>query len=277
MTVAAVGPTVGMPARVLMIGNFDGVHRGHQQLITSTLRQARILSTIQARPCALTFSPHPRRFFQGDAAPPMLTDDEERARLLATYGIEETIVLPFDAPLSGLSADEFSWDILKTRLGAVHVVVGAGYRFGRSREGGVEDLHRLAGLHGYGLTVVDLAAGADRQAFSSTRVRNALADGDLLTAMAILGRPWSRRVVIITEQGRAKIASGARLPLPAGVYQVAVRIMDGDAAMQITTAHVDDDGGAVLDWSVPDAPVTVELQWLDRAPCGALKRGRRYG
>lgn len=248
------------PARVVMIGNFDGVHRGHQQLIRQTLSLAEALQT---RPCALTFSPHPRRFFQGDAAPPMLTDDEGRARLLENHGIQETIVLPFDAQLAGLSADEFSWDILKSRLGAVHVVVGAGYRFGRGREGGTEDLQRLGDLHGYGVTVTRLALGDDSEAFSSTRVRNALAQGDLKTAAYVLGRPWGHRVRIVGEEVRARFSSGAAVQIPAGEYWVSVTCAAHDVFSETVLARVNHDGQIVLDWPLDfGRRVTADVDWL---------------
>lgn len=253
------------PARVVMIGNFDGVHRGHQQLIRHTLELAEAL---QARPCALTFSPHPRRFFQGDAAPPMLSDDEGRVRLLESHGIQETIVLPFDAPLAGLSADEFSWDILKSRLGAVHVVVGAGYRFGRAREGGTEDLQRLGDLHGYGVTVTQLALGCDSEPFSSTRVRNALAKGDLESAAYVLGRPWGHRAVVVGEQGRARFTSGAAVKIPAGDYWVAVKGRAPEDISRTVVARVSHDGQIVLDWPLTlGRRLMVDVDWLAPALC----------
>lgn len=263
------------PARVVMIGNFDGVHRGHQQLIRQTLELAEAL---QARPCALTFSPHPRRFFQGDAAPPMLTDDEGRARLLKSHGIQETLVLPFDAQLAGLSADEFSWDILKSRLGAVHVVVGAGYRFGRSREGGTEDLHRLGDLHGYGVTVTELALGCDSQPFSSTRVRNALARGDLQAAGYVLGRPWSHRALIVGEQVRARLTSGAAVQIPAGEYWVAVKGAGRDVITETVLARIGHDGQIVLDWPLAfGRRVSVDLDWLAPALCANQSLQTAFG
>ncbi len=171
-----------------MIGNFDGVHRGHQKLIALTVKRAKLLG---AQPCALTFSPHPRRFFQGASEPPMLTDDVEKASLLQSHGIEQTVVLPFDAALANQSPLEFVEKVLKRDLGAVHVVVGAGYRFGRGREGGVDDLRRLGRTHGFGVTVASRAVCASGEEFSSTRVRQALAQGDLVKARAFLGRSWS--------------------------------------------------------------------------------------
>jgi len=110
-----------------MIGNFDGVHRGHQKLIALTVKRAKLLG---AQPCALTFSPIRAGSFRGE--PPMLTDAVEKASLLQSHRIEQTVVLPFDAALANQSPLGFVEKVLKRDLGAVHVVVG-GRRSLRSR------------------------------------------------------------------------------------------------------------------------------------------------
>jgi riboflavin kinase/FMN adenylyltransferase len=176
----------------------------------------------------------------------------------------QIVVLRFDATLANQSAAEFAREILKRDLGAVHVVVGAGYRFGRGREGGVDDLQRMGRTYGYGVTTASLAICANGEAFSSTRVRQALAVGDLAKVRAILGRSWSHRAVCIGAGAWARLESGPYPRLPYGRYRVSVR-RAGFATLPCTLdAQIDRRGVIHLQWSLAAGRTeVVDVAWMD--------------
>lgn len=174
---------------VIALGNFDGVHRGHQAVIGEALRRAR-LSGVPA--AVMTFDPHPRRLFRPDLPPFALTSLRLKARLIEALGVDFLYVQHFDAAFAAKSAETFIEEVLVKGLGVSHVVVGADYAFGKGRGGSVEVMRSHAARFGFDVTAVDLVTGTDAgsSVFSSTVVRKALADGDTATATAILGHPW---------------------------------------------------------------------------------------
>ena len=181
-----------LPARAarpvaLTIGNFDGVHLGHQAMIARVLRAARERGIVA---CVMTFEPHPREFFAPDQAPTRLTSLREKLELLAGLGVEQVLACRFDFDFARIPADEFIQRILITSLGARWVLVGDDFRFGARRLGDF-DLLAAAGRTG-GFEVEHMASyaiGGER--VSSTAVRERLAAGDLGGAAALLGRPYS--------------------------------------------------------------------------------------
>jgi riboflavin kinase/FMN adenylyltransferase len=219
---------------VIAIGNFDGVHRGHQAVIAEIKRIAAELD----RPAAvLTFEPHPRRFFRPDDPPFQLTSFRLKARLLETLGVDHVVFLTFNLALSRLSAADFVRDILVRDLAAAHVVVGDNFHFGHKRQGNVDFLRAAGAEHGFGVTVLSRILGQTGEAYSSTAIREYLKAGDPTRAALFLGRYWEMegRVLEGARLGRtlgfptANIAMGEGLEPAHGVYAVRAGVDHGDA------------------------------------------------
>jgi riboflavin kinase/FMN adenylyltransferase len=238
---------------VLALGNFDGVHRGHQALIGHALAEAKRLG----RPAGvLLFEPHPREFFHPGAAHFRLTPLDEKLAVLDEMGLDLAVVVPFDARLANLDAGRFIEEILIGALAVAHVVVGYHFFFGRNRGGSAETV-RLAGeAHGFGVTIVEPVA--DRgEPFSSTAIRLALAEGDVKGAAELLGRPWRVRGPVIggAQRGTGLGFPTANVALPKGtalghgIFAVRVKL-DGRpllGAAYLGTRPTFDDGMPVLE------------------------------
>lgn len=175
-------PEHAVTPSALAIGNFDGVHLGHQAVLrrlTATAAQNNLVSNV------LTFEPHPREFFAPDNAPARLTAMREKLEMFAALGIQNTYVCPFDAAFAAMSAETFMQRILQQALNVQTLLVGEDFRFGAKRAGGIADLKQA------GIDVIALPAiMVDGLRVSSTAVRQALANGDLQSAQALLGRPY---------------------------------------------------------------------------------------
>ncbi|MGI9245317.1 MAG: bifunctional riboflavin kinase/FAD synthetase [Steroidobacteraceae bacterium] len=171
---------------VATIGNFDGVHRGHQQMIAAVRARATALGL----PATLiTFEPSPREYFQGLKAPARLMRMREKLEALALYGIDRVVVLRFDERMRNMSAREFEDVLLADRLGIRHIVVGDDFRYARNREGVVQSLQQAGVRHGFTVGQVHSFL-VDGQRVSSSLVREALEQGDMDRAAALLGRPY---------------------------------------------------------------------------------------
>ena len=204
----------------IVIGNFDGVHRGHQ----AVLAQAKA----HGGDCTvLTFDPHPTVVL-GRTPPPRLVTSERRAELLVRHGADDVVIEPFTKELAGTSPEDFVKNLLVGRLGAKAVVVGENFRFGKGRAGDLALLRSLGAEHGFTTLAADVAHD-ERGPFSSTRARDAIAGGDLEEASRVLSRPHSLSGVVFTgdQRGRtlgfptANIEAEEMLP-PYGVYAVLV-------------------------------------------------------
>ena len=219
------------------IGNFDGVHRGHQAVVAAAGREAERLG---ARLAVLTFAPHPRRFFQPDGEPFQLTRRPLKTRRLAALGVDRLIVQPFNAAFAAISAETFAREILGERLGARHVVVGADFRFGSKRRGDAAMLAEIGAEigaeAGYDVTALEpVGAG---EVFSSSAIRRALRDADPVEAARILG-DW-HRIEGVVEQGdrrgrelgypTANMSLDGVLTPAYGIYAVFVEVLDGPHA-----------------------------------------------
>jgi riboflavin kinase/FMN adenylyltransferase len=212
----------------LAVGNFDGVHLGHQAVID----MAR--AACDAPLGVLTFEPHPREFFTPGTPPFRLMNARARANRLARLRVDRLYQLPFDATLADLSAEAFAREVLADGLGARHVVVGADFCFGKGRTGTAAMLRDFGAALGFGVTVADLVAGPSGRV-SSTAIRTALAAGEARAAAQMLGH-WHRiegPVLHGEKRGRelgyptANMAL-ERLHLPRfGVYAVLVDVLDG--------------------------------------------------
>ena len=171
---------------VATIGNFDGVHLGHQAVLRQVQAKAREL---ELPAVAIIFEPQPREFFTPDNAPPRLTRFDEKVRLLSATGIDRVLCLMFNARLRSMSADQFIDQLLRERLDIQHLVVGDDFRFGCDRRGDYA-LLRAAGER-YGFAVEETATyEVDGERVSSTRVREVLQRHDFALAERLLGRPY---------------------------------------------------------------------------------------
>lgn len=216
---------------VVALGNFDGVHLGHQAVI----RQAAEIAHSKKAPLAvLTFEPHPRSFIRPQDPPFRLTPFRIKTRHLQALGVDFVFELAFDAAMMARSAENFVAEILVGGLHIAHVVVGYDFCFGKGRAGNAALLTEFGGQHGFGVTSVAAAKAGAGPAYSSTLVREQLQAGDPKSAAATLGRPWEieGRVEHGDARGRllgfptANIAIGEYMEPKLGVY--AVMAIDGD-------------------------------------------------
>ena len=186
---------------VAAVGNFDGVHLGHQKVIQEA---SRIANGLKAPLSVLTFEPHPRMLFQTDGAPFRLTTSRSKSDVLAEIGVELLIELPFDNAFSQLSAEDFVTKILAEGLGLRHVVCGYDFVFGHRRRGTPEILEHLCGDTGIGVSRMPAFSETDGAVYSSTRVRQCLTEGDPRGAAELLGRPWSFTSTVETGDKRGR-------------------------------------------------------------------------
>ncbi len=212
------------------IGNFDGVHLGHQHVIDLARRDDSPLGI-------LTFEPHPREFFARDASPFRLMNAEAKANRLEKLGVDILYELPFNRALSELEAEAFARDILSEGLGLTHVVVGADFCFGKGRIGTAKGLVEFGKRFGFDVTIAELLAGQSG-AVSSTAIRTALSEGLPRDAAKMLGH-WHRiegPVIHGEKRGRQLGYPTANMSIEGlhvprlGVYAVLVDVLDGPHA-----------------------------------------------
>jgi riboflavin kinase / FMN adenylyltransferase len=224
------------PACVLVVGNFDGVHRGHRAVIDAATAEARARGLV---PAVLTFDPHPNAVV-GSGAPPTLTTIERRAELLSEIGVGRVYVRRFDAELAQWPAERFVRELVLAQLRARVVFVGENFRFGAGRAGDFALLEREARAAGSEARTHALAHDAVGP-FSSTRARRSLAEGDVAAAANVLGRPHAISGVVVHGAARGRTIgfptanlSGIAELLPAdGVYAVRVDVVDAHGARRM--------------------------------------------
>ena len=220
-----------IPARFkgasLAIGNFDGMHRGHRAVLDAAKAAAEPGTPVGA----MVFEPHPRKFFQPDKPMFLLTPLARKLELLASCGLDLAAVLPFDETLARLSADAFVHDVLVEGFGISHATTGYDFFFGKQRQGNPAVLRSLGERFGFGVTIVE-AVGHSGEIFSSTRIREMLAEGDVAGAAVMLGAWWQVEGVVESGAGRgaglgfptANIRLGEGQSLSHGIYAVRVRV-----------------------------------------------------
>lgn len=215
---------------VVTIGNFDGLHLGHQSLI----RRCESLAAGKNPIALVTFEPLPKVWFRPDEAPARLLSVRQKLGLLAEAGVDLVWLMRFNHGLSAMSADDFVQSVLVNTLAAAEVVIGEDFRYGARRQGDIKSLHQSGKELGFGLNVVPMLE-VDGEIVSSTAIRDYLADGDLDKARKLLGRPYrmAGRVIRGRQLGRAlgyptaniRLAS---LPSPlGGVFAVRARCGNG--------------------------------------------------
>ena len=214
------------------IGALDGVHRGHQAVIASARQAAERLGAPLA---VISFAPHPRHWFQPDAAPFGLMTTGQMARALEALGVERLYLLPFDAEMAAMTDEEFARVVLSEGLGIVHAAVGFDFTFGKGRSGSPEGLRAYGERLGFTVSVAERLDDSDGLKLSSSAVREALKAGDMARAAAILGRPFAIEGEVIhgDKRGRtigvptANIAMGEYMRPAYGVYATRTRLPDG--------------------------------------------------
>ena len=183
-------------SQVVAIGNFDGVHLGHRSLFDLAIAKARELGL---RAAVLTFCPHPLKLLFPDRRIFLITSYERKADLIATCGIDNLVIAPFDHQFANLTANEFVKKVLVQHLGAAVVVVGDNYTFGRNREGSLSHLQELGRDWGFKVVVAPPCL-VDGELVSSTKIREAIMQGEIEKASRFLGRPCA----IVGRVGRGK-------------------------------------------------------------------------
>jgi riboflavin kinase/FMN adenylyltransferase len=259
------------------VGSFDGVHRGHHAVLEEIARRAAAAGRASV---LVTFEPHPLEVVNPQAAPPLLTTGPERREILAQTALDYVLFLRFDRELAAYTPEQFVRRVLIGRCGMRELVIGHDHGFGRGRSGDVETLRRLGAQYGFAMDVVP-AVDVGEQHVSSSRIRRAVAGGDLATAARMLGRPYQvsgmvgrgerrGRQIGVPTINLAEVPPQKLLP-PDGVYAVRVEWRGGRAGGMMNQgpkptfadgrrtleAHLFDfDGDLYGEW--------VRLEWVER-------------
>jgi riboflavin kinase/FMN adenylyltransferase len=261
---ARLAAELGKPrhAPTVAIGNFDGVHLGHQALV-KVARERAAASGGQA--VVLTFDPHPAHFFAPALAPPMIQSLERRLELLGEAGAEVIVIEPFDAAFAAIEAEPFVDQVLRGDLGAHHIVVGYDFSFGRGRKGNPALLSALGQRAGMGVTIVP-AVMAGGLVCSSTKIREFVLEGRMEGAKLLLGRPFEVIGEVVRGAGRgrglgiptANVRPESELLPVIGIYAGRARLLTGEpiAAAAISV-------GTNPTFVAGNPPVTVEAYLLD--------------
>jgi len=283
------GPAAPLPplpnGSTVTVGSFDGVHLGHQAVLREIDRRARAAGRASV---LVTFDPHPLEVVNPGAAPPLLTTGPERLEILALSPLDYVLLVRFDRHLAGLTPEEFVEEVLLERCALRELVIGHDHGFGRGRSGDVETLRRLGASHGFEVDVVP-PVDFGGQHVSSSRIRRAVAGGDLTTAGAMLGRRYGVVGPVGEGERRGRLLgvptinlfelSPRKLLPPDGVYAVRVEWRGGSAGgmmnqgprptfqdgRRILEAHIFDfEGDLYGEW--------VRIEWIER-----LRDIQRFG
>lgn len=239
---------------VVAIGNFDGVHRGHQAVLDRALNEA-VRCGVPA--LVLTFDPHPRTVFRPDVPLFQLTPAPMKARLLTELGFAAVVEQPFTREFALLDAESFVTEILDANLGIQHVVTGFDFHFGKNRQGGPAFLMEAGKRHGFGVTLVDAFRDEGTEIVSSSRIRSLLCEGEVAEAAGLLGYRYTVEAEVThgKQLGRTLGFPTANMALPEscglrhGIYAVRFRRADGtlhDGVASFGRRPTVDDNGAPL-------------------------------
>ncbi len=224
---------LGDQGAVVTVGTFDGMHRGHQDVLARLVARA---DEVGMPSVVVTFDPHPLEVVNPAAAPPLLTLHEEKVELFAQSGVSYVVVVPFTQTLASFEADVFVDHVLRARYGMRELLVGHDHGFGRGRMGDIDVLRALGVDRNFAVTVLP-PVHADGHAISSTAIRRFVAGGDLQKAAAGLGRPYSVSGRVVGGDQRGRLLGyptinvdpplGRKLLPPNGVYAVRVQTPQG--------------------------------------------------
>lgn len=246
---------------VVAIGNFDGIHRGHQAVLERALEEAR---RRDVPALVLTFDPHPRKVFQPDVPLFVLTPPAVKAELIEALGFAAVVERPFTREFATLSAEDFVTSILDERLGISHAVTGFDFHFGKNRQGGPAFLMAAGERHGFGVTFVDAFRDEGAEIVSSSRIRALLAEGEAAEAAGLLGYRYTVEAEVVggAKLGRtlgfptANMRLSAETGLKEGIYAVRFRRADGTVHDGVASfgrrPTVDDNGAPLLETFVFD-------------------------
>lgn len=259
-------PSSGLPSNVhdtvVTVGTFDGVHRGHQDVLARLVDRAAKLGT---RSVLVTFDPHPLEVVNPAAAPSLLTMGDEKLEVLAESGIDYVAIIPFTRTLAAFDAERFVDEVLIGCYRVRHLMMGHDHGFGRNRAGDESVLRALGQTRGFTVEAIEPVMGPHGQAVSSTAVRRAVAGGDLDRAREGLGRPYAvgGRVVQGEQRGRLLGFPTINIPLPSsrkllppqGVYAVRVQTPRGTfgGMLNLGPRPTFDDAGVTLETHLFDA------------------------
>ncbi len=229
-----IGLPIGDRGAVITVGTFDGVHRGHHDVLT---RLAQLGRATDRPSVVVTFEPHPLEVVRPSAAPPLLTLHDEKLEMFAQTGVSYVAVLPFTPTLASYEAEQFVDAVLRERFRVAELLVGHDHGFGKGRLGDIEVLRSLGVSRGFGVTVLPPVHAPNGVAISSTAIRQAIASGDLESAKMGLGRPYSIAGRVVQGDQRGRLIGYPTLnfsppPIrkllpPDGVYAVAVQTPQG--------------------------------------------------
>jgi riboflavin kinase/FMN adenylyltransferase len=259
------------------VGSFDGVHLGHQAVLREIGQRARVAGRASV---LVTFDPHPLEVVNPEAAPPLLTTGPERLEILSQFPLDYVFLLRFDRQVAELTPEQFVRQILVGRCAVRELVIGHDHGFGRGRSGDVETLRRLGSSLGFAVDVVE-PIDLGGQLVSSSRIRRAVTGGDLVTAAAMLGRPYGVVGQVGPGEQRGRLlgvptinlthVSPRKLLPPDGIYAVAVEWRGGRAGgmmhqgprptfqdgRRVLEAHLFDfEGDLYGEW--------VRIEWVER-------------
>ena len=254
-----------MRGGVVALGNFDGVHRGHQRVLDAARNEA---AKRDVPAIVLSFEPHPRTLFKPDSPVFRLTPEPVKARVLEAYGLDALAVLAFDRDVAGTPAQAFVDDLVLARMGAAHVVTGFNFMFGKGREGDAAFLRDAGERGGFGVTIVEPfeikgPSVAGDATVSSSRIRRLLGAGDVAGAARLLGYRWlvagtvtkGRQVGRTIGYPTANLALAPECRLAHGIYAVRLRRADGtlhDGVASYGRRPTFDDGAPLLETFVFD-------------------------
>ncbi len=197
-------PDVSLPSGArpaVTLGNFDGVHRGHQSIMAELMERARDLGSVSV---AITFEPHPISVLRPEAAPRRIQTPEQKQEALGEVGVDHLLIVPFTIEFSKMGPDEFVRTVVVEKLHAAELVLGSNFRFGHGRSGDLDTLRALGRDSDFVVREVE-PAGFDEEMISSSRIRRVLANGDLRHAADMLGRPYFVDGEVVRGDGRGRL------------------------------------------------------------------------
>lgn len=270
---------------VVAIGNFDGVHRGHQAVLERALERA---FELKVPALVLTFEPHPRVVFRPDVPVARITPAPMRAKLIGLIGFDAVVEQQFDRTFANQTAEEFIDAVLLRCLGISHAVTGFDFHFGRKREGGPAYLMQAGSRLGFGVTLVDAFRDEGADIVSSSAIRGLLAAGDVAQVAGLLGYRYTVEAEIIhgKKLGRtlgyptANMALPDETPLRHGIYAVRLRRPNGDMHDGVASfgrrPTVTDDGAALLETFVFDFSADIYGEVCDVSFFGFLRGEEKF-